>query len=447
LEAALPYVGDKDNFNEKEKGKEKEYVKDNERQALTDLIEFLKSGDEDAFRRHSVAWLQVNPTVDYVLGFIENLKDPRGIIGNWEGAVWFPADSTLVEKLADSALYFERRMPWPDRYKRKKVEPPVARLANAIIGTGDMGPVPWAGFNLPNYADIRAEYGSKNVIFMNIMESESTKERKRIINEFYLPQYRTAAKKWGKLIREVEVYMHEVIGHGSGKPNPALQGDPREHLGRVYSALEECRADLVALHFAGDPILSRWGVLSERELDEFAKASLVEYLQRGLIEHAKFRDGVVKEAHRLGRHLILRYLVMGGKDGKADYGVEVVRNDRGYFVEVNDIKKARTGVARLLGLLQTYKATGDHRAAAALFDQLGRKYDPDWQADMEMRTRKLRMAGQKAFVFPRLELVKKEGKVVDVRLFNDETFSEQQLRFSRMSECCACGRQPQSTTE
>jgi dipeptidyl-peptidase-3 len=59
-------------------------------------------------------------------------------------------------------------MPWPDLYKRTDISRPVATIVNVLIETGDAGPVSPAAYNLPNYNDIRNQYGSKNVILNNI---------------------------------------------------------------------------------------------------------------------------------------------------------------------------------------------------------------------------------------------------------------------------------------
>ena len=41
----------------------------------------------------------------------------------------------------------------------------VAKVVDVIVETGDAGPVSPAAYNLPNYNDLRRDYGSKNVIF------------------------------------------------------------------------------------------------------------------------------------------------------------------------------------------------------------------------------------------------------------------------------------------
>ena len=61
--------------------------------------------------------------------------------------------------------------------------------------------------------------------------------------------------KWGGFAQELTTAMHEVIGHGSGRMAPGVTEPPHKLLGEQYSAIEEARADLVALYFLPDPKL------------------------------------------------------------------------------------------------------------------------------------------------------------------------------------------------
>ena len=61
--------------------------------------------------------------------------------------------------------------------------------------------------------------------------------------------------------------MHEVIGHASGKIADRLNGKPQNALKEQYSALEEARADLVALYFLPDPKLEELGLVSAADHD------------------------------------------------------------------------------------------------------------------------------------------------------------------------------------
>jgi dipeptidyl-peptidase-3 len=319
LRAALPYSGSSE-----------------QRRSLEALILFYESGEEAAFRDHSVEWLKTRGNTDYINGFVEQLKDPRGVIGNFEGMAAFVSDARLVERLADQAEYFEKGMPWPEQFKREQVARPVSNVATLLVGTGDMGPVPWAGYNLPNYDDIRAKVGSKNVIFLNLMTARSEPEQEAALKEFYLPEYQPLVRQWGELATNWNVYMHEIIGHGSGKPDPGLKDEPRNLIGRSFSALEEARADLVALYFIADPMLVEIGAIPKGRQDEVVLASYAKYFQGFLTLYRRFHGGDIKEAHWKGRQLILAYLLNGGEGGEGDYGIKLVEEGGNYFLRIED---------------------------------------------------------------------------------------------------------------
>ncbi len=406
-----------------------------QRESLEALIRFYETSDEKQFRSHSVAWLKSRGTTDYVNGFVEQLKDPRGVIGNFEGMAAYVSDAEMVDRLADEAAYFEQAMPWPDQFKRDKVDRPVSNVASVVMGTGDMGPVPWAGYNLPNYADIRAEVGAKNVIFLNIMTARSPKDTAAGLAEFFLPEVQPLVKEWGQLATNWNVYMHEIIGHGSGRPDPGLSDDPRNLIGRTFSALEEARADLVALYFIADAKLEEIGAIPEGKQDDVVMAAYAGYFQGFLTLHRRFHGGTIKEAHWKGRQLILQYLLNGGEAGEGDYGLRIVREGGKYFVRVLDPVKVRAGVGTLLRRIQVIKSLAQKEEAEALFDRFGTNYDQAIAADMVARSRTIGVSKQTAFVFPRLEAVTgRKGGIADVRVRHDEDLTAQQLRFSRLQQ-------------
>ena len=74
----------------------------------------------------------------------------------------------------------------------------------------------------------------------------------------------SAPTKWSAFAGELTTNMHEVIGHGSGKVDERLNGNPQAALKEQFSALEESRADLVALYFLPDPKLVELGLVAGR---------------------------------------------------------------------------------------------------------------------------------------------------------------------------------------
>ncbi len=410
-----------------------------QRESIERLVEFYRSGDEESFRKHCIAWLKTRGRTDFINGFVEQLKDPRGIIGNFEGMAAFVSDADLVEKLADRAEAFEKAMPWPDAYKRETVPRPVANVATLLTGTGDMGPVPWAGYNLPNYDDIRTSVGSKNVVFVNLLSSRSEKDFLAGLKEFYLPEYHELVKGKVDLTWRWMVYLHEILGHGSGRSDAKLTDDPRNLLGQSFSTLEEARADLVALYHMGSPELSAMGVFPAQEAKDILLATYVTYFQGFLMLYRRFDGEVIREPHWKGRQMILGYLLAGGEEGGNDYGMVLEQKEGKYFLRVTDVDKVRAGVARLLERVQVIKSTADREGAEKLVERFGSRFDPKVRDDIVARSAVLKLTHQTAFVFPHIIPVKdRKGEIIDVRLANDEDLTAQHLRWSRLQE----GRDP-----
>lgn len=405
---------------------------DEQRAALESLLDYYRSGEEADFRAHMIHWLKSNARVDYLNGFIESYMDPRAVIGQFEANASFRAGAGLIEKIADNAPYFESRMPWPDVYKRVDVTRPVATIVNVLVETGDSGPVSPAAYNLPNYNDIRRDHGSKNVILHNVENTRSDGLEQLVVNEFFLPGYREATLALThSLIRPLKVYLHEIIGHGSGRPDASLAADPRASLGRVYSALEEARADLVALYHIGDPKLVEMGAYAASLRPIVVETAFVGYLQGWMSRMDRVEGTEVREAHDRGHHAILMWLVRGGESGN-NYGVEIVMADGDFFVRVRDVERAHQGVGDLLTRLQVLKSTGDGIGANRIFDEFGTRLDPAWKANITARREKIKAPKLKVFVFPHLTPVVRDGEIVDVNLAYDEDLTAQQLRFRRL---------------
>lgn len=405
-----------------------------QKKALEDLLAFFETGDEAKFKEHTIAWLKTRSAVDYLNGFHEVYKDPRSVIGSYEANVSFRADSDKIEKLSQSAMYFEAKMPWKDAWKRAKVDPPVASVVNVLVETGDGGPMSAAAYNLPNYEDVRRQHGSKNVVLLNVETARSPQLTAATNQAFYLPADQELIARYATLGRQWLVYMHEVIGHGSGQADEALKGaDPAVLIGGTYSALEECRADCVALYQFFDPKVVEIGAVGPEEQENAAKAMYLQTLTRQIMANGMTEGEVIREAHERGSQLVLNYLTQPGKD----FGVQIVQKDGHFFVDVTDVKKAREGVGEILVKLQTLKSLGDKAGADAFFDQFGTRINRDWQKDAKTRLEAIGRPKETAFVFPQLvPVVEDKGERVvlkDVALECKETFAEQMMRFRAWS--------------
>lgn len=445
LKKALAYVDNEQVTVEKDGVKKVRFEPvASQKKALEDLIAYFQTGEEAKFKDHSVAWLKTKTAVDYLNGFYEVYKDPRGIIGSYEAnvSVRDEALTQAIAKLSQNAFYFEGKMPWKDEWKRAKVEPPVVEVVNMIIETGDGGPISAAAYNLPNYADLRRDHGSKNVMLLNVENARPAKLKQQVLEAFYAPEDQELMQKHGDLGRQWLVYLHEVIGHGSGQSDPSLQVEPAAKLGAAYNALEECRSDAVALYQFLDPKLIEIGAVKAEDHAAAAKAMFQVVLTGQLRRNGQEEGDTLRGAHSRGGQALLTWLTQPDKD----YGVAIVQKDGKHFVQVADVAKAREGVKELLVKLQTFKSMGDGDGAAAFFEQWGSKVNKAWQADVKARLESLALPKDTAFVFPKLVPVLGDSRtakvtegeetrkvVQDATLSTGETFAEQQLRFKRMA--------------
>ena len=342
------------------------------------LINYFEKGDVEEFRQASIAWVRDghNSKVDFMLGFIEVYQDYRAQIGSWESYVQIvdPTVTELSVKLAKNAQYFEDAMPYGQFKKTfaKDYAPPAIMVYYfQEIASGRS-----SGYNLPNFDDIRRDIGAKNVIRLALPGSENDVAAAKVIREM-MDEFSPAALvdrglKYRDFCWRVLVLLHEIIGHGSGTYDTTKflpKEDPVGAFGSLGSALEEERADLAALMFAGDPKLVEIGLFKDQ-----AEATLIRNVlyDRYLIEFMQTlsKSHNMNEAHDRGNWLLINILMKKGvvgwaaRDGKSEptLGNQVL--------QVKDYQKFHDVSVELLQQLQQMKATRDVEGAKKLFAEL-----------------------------------------------------------------------------
>ncbi|MCP5464352.1 MAG: hypothetical protein H7A33_04935 [Deltaproteobacteria bacterium] len=398
---------------------------------LEELVNYYESGDEETFRKASIAWLKSEPKVDTINGFIESYMDPRQVVGSWEGVAYYTNTDPVLEKVSENVAYFEKGMPWSEEYKRTNFESkPVATLINVAMMAGESAASSVIGINLPNYQDIRSKFGSKNVILTNLMEAYTQSSGGKYISNFILPENQDVVEKYSRKTDDFLTFLHEVIGHGSGKAADSLKGDPRDHIGPNYGAWEEARASLVAYHYLLDDKFSEWGYYPKKDKDEFAKAFLVDTFTSPLygLRRAE-HETILREAHDRARLLISEY-VRQNSDGC----YEVVNTEGNYFVKMNDVNKCIKAASDLLKIVHEAKATGDRKTVDAYMEKYGTHINTQWRDNVVARVNKLKLPEAKTLVFPKLVPVIENGQVADIKVDNSESFFEQQKRFGQISK-------------
>ena len=400
------------------------------RSALEALIRFYESGEDADRVAYDEAWVDDKDSpVDTINGFIENYLDARGVKGAWEGIVCYVnhAKSEGLRKLAAAAPWFEARMPWDPKYRRTDVKGVTARAIDVVVETGEAGPVTAIGINLPNDQRIREVRGSKSVSLANINEAYDKSTPPSYRREFSWSEEEVArAEKWGALASEVVTAIHEVLGHGSGKVAPHLDGQPQLALKEQYSALEETRADLVALYFIPEAKSAEVGLLPGEHQAEIVQAEYEAYARNALTQLRRVREGnAIEEDHMRNRQAIVLWLVAHTK------AIDVRQRDGKTYYVVVDRGAFREGVGRLLGEIQRIKSEGDYDAAKAFFETYGVHFDPALRDEIVARVDRLNLPSYTGFIQPRLEAITGPGgEIADVRISYPLDLEAQMLEYS-----------------
>ena len=325
--------------------------------ALGALIRWYQTGDDPDREAFDIAWVRNRDSVvDTMNGFIEVYMDARGIKGAWEGVVYYVnhEKTEKIHPLATNAQWFEDHLPVDPRYRKPQVQGVSARAIEVVFETGDSGPVTPIGVNLPNDQRIREQYGSKSVSLSNVIEAYEQSTLDSFRQEFsWNEEAAERAKQWGAFASELTTEIHEVLGHGSGRMADAMTAQPQELLKEQYSALEESRADLVALYFVADPYLVALGLVPADDHDEIVRAEYEAYARNALVQLRRVREGTqLEEDHMRNRQAIVHWLMAHTS------AIEIRRRDDKTYYVLADPAAFRAGVAALLARSAAHQVRG-----------------------------------------------------------------------------------------
>jgi dipeptidyl-peptidase III len=412
LEAAVPYAG--------------HAMAD----ALRALIRFYQTGEDADRAAYDIAWVNDKDSpVDTINGFVEVYMDARGVKGAWEALVYYVNrhKTESIRKIAANAQWFEDRMPWAPQYRKQGVRGVTANAIDVVVEAGESAPVTPIGINLPNDQAIRESYGSKSVSLSNINEAYDKSMAPEFRREFaWTEEEVQRAEKWSAFAGELTTDLHEVIGHGSGRVSERLNGAPQNFLKEQYSAVEESRADLVALYFVADPRLAELGILDAADQDEIVRAEYEGYTRNALVQLRRMREGTqIEEDHMRNRQMIVRWLMANSS------AIETrTRDGKTYYVMV-DPAAFRAGAGQLLAEVQRIKAEGDYDAAKALFEQYGIHFEAGLRDEVVARVARLNMPSYTGFVQPKLRPVySASGEITNVEISYPQDLKSQMLEYS-----------------
>jgi dipeptidyl-peptidase-3 len=260
-----------------------------------------------------------------------------------------------------------------------------------------------AGINIPNYDDIRQTEGFKNVSLGNVLGAKAPNEPIPFIKDADLEVY----QKYRDEAFEVQVGLHELLGHGCGKllqetspgeynfdvKNPPISPidnkpvktwyKPGQTWGSVFgstaASYEECRAECVAMALSCDfSILTIFGFGDGKE-DINGPAGDVLYasylsMARAGVAALQFWDPKARkwgQAHMQARFSILRTFLDAGpefasldhkSDDLSDLTIKIDRN--------KILSHGRPAVEKYLQKLHIYKSTADVEAGTKLYNDI-----------------------------------------------------------------------------
>lgn len=176
-----------------------------------------------------------------------------------------------------------------------------------------------------------------------------------------------------------------------------------------------------------DPKLVELGVMPSLD---YGKAAYDEYITKGLlVQLSRIKLGNnIEEAHMRNRQMVAAWVY---EKGKAQNVIEKkTENGKTYFL-IHDYDKLRVLFGELLKEIQRIKSQGDYQAGHDLIENYGVKVDPAMHKEILERYQNLKIAPYQGFIQPKLVPVKKDGKLIDVKIEYPKDFVGQMLDYGK----------------
>jgi dipeptidyl-peptidase-3 len=408
-------------------------VAENEAQgdALKLLIKYYQTGDLKIWDEYNIAWTGATQgDVDYIHSFIEVYQDPKGYKGSYESIVQikdFEA-SQRMQVVAQNGQWFEDNSSTDPAHKKDSVVGISYNVVNVAGEAGDASPSTPIGVNLPNANWIRAQHGSKSVSLGNIVNAYDKARSPGLLQEFAHDEEEIKlSKAHSELSSKMRTALHEVIGHASGKLEAGV-ATPNVTLKNYSSALEEARADLVALYFIMDPKLIEMGLLPSLDV---GKAAYNSFIRNGLmLQLRRIKPGkIIEQAHMRNRQMAASWVF---DKGQAENVISRVTRDGKTYFEINDYQKLRGLFGDLLKEVQRIKSQGDFAAGRDLIENYGVQVDQALHQEVLDRSAKLDIPPYGGFINPNLVPVTNDmGEITDIQVEYPDDFVKQMLEYGQ----------------
>ncbi|HEY2091381.1 MAG TPA: peptidase [Thermoanaerobaculia bacterium] len=322
----------------------------------TYLTKLADAFGKDNYRESDMAWMDLNGNIEAILGPYEVYEDN---LFNYKAS--FESFINVVDKneSAKLAIYaqhlpdMEKNLPEPEQYKNttRGTSSPI-KVVQEFYTAGDARRgVQTSAFNLPNDEYVREKKGSKKVLLKNVMEAKFRQSGAPVAQRVLDPALTSRVSFDAYFSHTLFHELSHGLGPGYLKQANGERVEVRIPLKNLYSAIEECKADVLGLWNIRYAIQKKW-------LTSFDEQQL--YVTYAGLMFRSMRFGI-GEAH--GRGTAVQWNWIREKGG-------VVPEANGKYKV--DVEKFRSAVQSLATELLTIEATGDFNRANALLTNYGK---------------------------------------------------------------------------